>query len=153
MAEQTNWYRGFKMLNAPQPSIGETAGTTGYMMFYCLNEVKYINESISTNKWLSAPLVWLTENGGSRFNGNYKNGNNPCQTEQIKILKLWMYSAELDEIHISDTGIGCYYGGYYWRLFEFATWSSLAVGALDKDDTSQLLRVKGDLMNYQTVQT
>lgn len=63
-----------------------------------------------------------------------KDGNNlPDGADQD--FKSGMYfSFELDEVNITDTGKGGYYGGYYWRLFEFGQFGPIWLSCWDKDD-------------------
>lgn len=66
---------------------------------------------------------WVDENGN-----NVKDGAD-------KDFKPGMYfSFEIDEAHIADTGEGGYYGGYYWRKFEFGQFGTVWLSCRDKDD-------------------
>ena len=63
-----------------------------------------------------------------------------CRTEQIKALKpVCTFSFELDEVNIADTGKGGYYGGYYWRLFEFGQFGPCLAVLLGQGRSSELL--------------
>ncbi|MBT1048537.1 hypothetical protein KJW53_07010 [Streptococcus macedonicus] len=63
-----------------------------------------------------------------------ENGNN-VRDGADKDFKPGMYfSFELDEAHITDTGEGGYYGGYYWRKFEFGQFGTVWLSCRDKDD-------------------
>ena len=44
----------------------------------------------------------------------------------------WTYSG--DETNITDTGDGGYYGGYYYRHFEFGQFGTVWLSCWDKED-------------------
>ena len=44
------------------------------------------------------------------------------------------FSFEIDETHIRDLGDGGYYGGYYYRLFEFGQYGTVWLSTWDKND-------------------
>ena len=63
-----------------------------------------------------------------------KDGNNLPDGADKDFKAGMFFSFELDEVHITDTGKGGYYGGYYWRLFEFGQFGPVWLSCWDKDD-------------------
>ena len=89
------------------------------------------NVTISHQSALTGPRTGIPV---SMVNWVDENGNNlPDGADQD--FKAGMYFGfELDEVNIADTGKGGYYGGYYWRLFEFGQFGPVWLSCLDKDD-------------------
>lgn len=105
--------------------------------FYQANEVKYIHGIWQIKCDYLAPVGfdWL-ENGipVSMVNWVDKDGNNLPDGADQDFKAGMFFSFELDEAHITDTGKGGYYGGYYWRLFEFGQFGPIWLSCWDKDD-------------------
>ena len=105
--------------------------------YYLANEVKLVNGIHQIKCDYLAPIGFdWTENGipVGLVNWVDEDGNNVPDGED-KDFKAGMYfSFEIDEVHIRDTGEGGYYGGYYWRLFEFGQYGTVWLSTWDKDD-------------------
>ncbi|MEY8435108.1 lytic exoenzyme target recognition domain-containing protein [Streptococcus hyointestinalis] len=119
--------------SAPQPAVRKPDGKA----YYLANEVKFIHGIHQIKCDYLAPIGfdWL-ENGipVAMVNWVDENGNN-VKDGADKDFKAGMYfSFEIDENNIRDTGEGGYYGGYYWRKFEFGQYGPVWLSAWDKDD-------------------
>lgn len=105
--------------------------------YYEANEVKYVNGiwQIKCDYLVPIGFDW-TENGipVGMVNWVDDNGNDlPDGADQD--FKAGMYfSFEGDEVNITDTGTGGYYGGYYFRLFEFGQFGPVWLSCWNKDD-------------------
>lgn len=105
--------------------------------YYLANDVAFVNGIYQIKCDYLAPVGFdWTDNGipVGLVNWVDENGNNVTDGAD-KDFKAGMYfSFELDEAHISDTGEGGYYGGYYWRKFEFGQFGTVWLSCRDKDD-------------------
>ena len=105
--------------------------------YYEANEVKFVNGIWQIKCDYLAPVGFdWTENGipVSLVNWVDKDGKNIPDGED-KDFKAGMYfSFVIDENRISDTGDGGYYGGYYYRLFQFGQFGPVWLSCWDKDD-------------------
>ena len=63
-----------------------------------------------------------------------KDGNNLPDGADKDFKAGMFFSFEIDEAHITDKCTGGYYGGYYWRLFEFGQFGPIWLSCWDKDD-------------------
>lgn len=63
-----------------------------------------------------------------------ENGNNVPDGADKDFKPGMYFSFEIDEAHITDTGQGGYYGGWYWRKFEFGQFGPVWLSCWDKDD-------------------
>ena len=63
-----------------------------------------------------------------------ENGNNVPDGADKDFKPGMYFSFEIDEVHITDTGQGGYYGGWYWRKFEFGQFGTVWLSCRDKDD-------------------
>ena len=105
--------------------------------YYLADEVKYVNGiyQIRCNYLTPIGFDWL-ENGIPIAMVNWVDvdGNNLTDGAD-KDFKTGMYfSFAGDEVNIADTGKGGYYGGYYWRQFEFSQYGIVWLSCRDKDD-------------------
>lgn len=105
--------------------------------FYRADDVKFVNGiwQIRCNYLAPEGFDW-TDNGipVAMVNWVDKDGKNITDGTD-KDFKAGMYfSFEIDENNIRDTGEGGYYGGYYWRLFEFGQYGPVWLSTWDKDD-------------------
>lgn len=105
--------------------------------YYKADEVQFVNGiyQIKCDYLCPVGFDW-TENGipVSLVNWVDKDGNNVADGED-KDFKAGMYfSFQQDEAHISDTGDGGYYAGYYFRKFEFGQFGTVWLSTWDKDD-------------------
>ncbi len=105
--------------------------------YYQANAVAFVNGIYQIKCDYLAPVGFdWTDNGipVGLVNWVDENGNN-LPDGQDKDFKTGMYfSFEIDEAHITDTGEGGYYGGYYWRKFEFGQFGTVWLSCRDKDD-------------------
>lgn len=105
--------------------------------YYEANEVQFVNGiyQIKCDYLVPIGFDW-TENGipVSMVNWVDKDGNDlPDGADQD--FKAGMYfSFEGDETNITDTGNGGYYGGYYYRQFEFGQFGTVWLSCWNKDD-------------------
>lgn len=105
--------------------------------YYEANDVKYVNGIYQIKCDYLCPIGFnYLENGipVSMVNWVDENGNDlPDGADQD--FKAGMYfSFAQDEVNITDTGIGGYYGGYYFRKFEFGQFGTVWLSCWDKDD-------------------
>ena len=105
--------------------------------YYQANEVQYVNGiyQIRCNYLTPIGFNWL-ENGipVAMVNWVDKNGNNLTDGKDVDFKAGMYFSFTGDEVHIVDTGKGGYYGGYYWRQFEFGQFGTVWLSCLNKDD-------------------
>lgn len=105
--------------------------------YYLANQVAFVNGIYQIKCDYLAPVGFdWTDNGipVGLVNWVDENGNNVTDGAD-KDFKAGMYfSFELDEAHITDTGEGGYYGGYYWRKFEFGQFGTVWLSCRGKDD-------------------
>ena len=59
-----------------------------------------------------------------------ENGNNVRDGKDEEFKAGMYFSFEIDENNIRDTGEGGYYGGYYWRKFEFGQFGPVWLSAV-----------------------
>ena len=105
--------------------------------YYQANEVKYVNGiyQIKCNYLTPIGFDWL-ENGipVAMVNWVDKNGSNLTDGADKDYKTGMFFSFAGDEVHIADTGKGGYYGGYYWRQFEFGQFGTVWLSCRNKDD-------------------
>lgn len=106
--------------------------------YYLANDVAFVNGIYQIKCDYLAPVGFdWTDNGipVGMVNWVDENGNN-VRDGADKDFKPGMYfSFEIDEAHITDTGIGGYYGGWYWRKFDFGQCGGTVwLSCRDKDD-------------------
>ena len=105
--------------------------------YYQANEVKYVNGiyQIRCNYLTPIGFDWL-ENGipVAMVNWVDNNGNNLTDGKDVDFKSGMFFSFAGDEVNIADTGTGGYYGGYYWRQFEFSQFGSVWLSCWNKDD-------------------
>lgn len=105
--------------------------------YYQANAVAFVNGIYQIKCDYLAPIGFDWSDNGipvGLVNWVDKDGNN-LPDGQDKDFKAGMYfSFEIDEAHITDTGEGGYYGGYYWRKFEFGQFGTVWLSCRDKDD-------------------
>lgn len=105
--------------------------------FYKADDVKLVNDiyQIKCNYLVPIGFDW-TENGIpiAMINWCDKNGKNITDGKDKDFKKGMYFSFIGDEAHIRDTGDGGYYGGYYYRQFEFGQYGPVWLSAWSKDD-------------------
>ena len=118
--------------SAPAP---QTAGQK--KAYYLANEVAFVNGIYQIKCDYLCPIGfdWV-ENGipVAMVNWVDENGNNVADGAD-KDFKAGMYfSFAIDENNIFDTGNSGYYGGYYFRQFNFGQYGPVWISAWNKDD-------------------
>lgn len=105
--------------------------------YYQANEVKFVNGifQIRCNYLTPIGFDWL-ENGipVAMVNWEDKNGKNISDGKDEDFKAGMFFSFAGDEVNIRDTGKGGYYGGYYWRQFEFGQFGVVWLSCWNKDD-------------------
>lgn len=125
---------------APVPNTQAAASTTrkpDSKAYYLANEVAFVNgiHQIKCDYLCPVGFDW-TENGipVALVNWVDENGNNVPDGADCQFKAGMYFSFELDEAHIADTGEGGYYGGYYFRKFQFGQFGDVWLSTWDKDD-------------------
>ena len=105
--------------------------------YYLANDVAFVNGiyQIKCDYLCPVGFDW-TENGipVGMVNWVDENGNNITDGKDEDFKAGMYFSFEIDEAHITDTGQGGYYGGYYYRLFEFGQFGTVWLSTWNKDD-------------------
>lgn len=103
---------------------------------YRADEIKHVAGlyQIRCNELAPTAFTWL-ENGIPVSMVNWYNADGTNRTDgQDKDFKAGMYfTFEGDEAHITDTGIGGYNYGYYWRKFTFGKFGAVWLSAWNKN--------------------
>lgn len=124
--------------SAPQTNNkANTAVAPQEKAYYEANEVKYVNGiwQIRCDYLVPVGFDW-TENGipVSMVNWVDKDGNDLPDGESKDFKAGMFFSFAGDENNITDTGEGGYYGGYYYRRFEFGQFGTVWLSCWNKDD-------------------
>ena len=105
--------------------------------YYLANDVAFVNGIYQIRCDYLAPVGFDWADNGipvGLVNWVDENGNN-VNDGSDKDFKAGMYfSFELDEANITDTGVGGYSNGFYWRKFEFGQFGTVWLSCRDKDD-------------------
>lgn len=132
-------YNGTGGNQQPNTSVAQTpTRKPDSKAYYLANDVAFVNGIYQIKCDYLAPVGFdWTDNGipVGMVNWVDENGNN-VRDGADKDFKPGMYfSFEIDEAHITDTGIGGYYGGWYWRKFDFGQCGGTVwLSCRDKDD-------------------
>ena len=105
--------------------------------YYEANEVKFVNGIWQIKCDYLAPIGFdWTENGipVDMVNWVDADGNDLPDGESKDFKAGMFFSFAGDETNIVDTEDGGYYGGYYWRLFEFGQFGTVWLSCWNKDD-------------------
>ena len=105
--------------------------------YYLADEVAFVNGIYQIKCDYLAPVGFdWTDNSipVGLVNWVDENGNNVHDGDDKDFKKGMYFSFEIDETHITDTCIGGYYGGWYWRKFEFGQFGTVWLSCHDKDD-------------------
>ncbi|WP_416470201.1 lytic exoenzyme target recognition domain-containing protein [Streptococcus thermophilus] len=105
--------------------------------YYEANEVKYVHGIYQIKCDYLCPIGFnYFENGipVSMVNWVDANGNNLPDGADQDFTTGMFFSFEGDEVNINDTGQGGYYGGYYFRKFEFGQFGTVWLSCWNKDD-------------------
>lgn len=105
--------------------------------YYEANDVQFVNGiwQIKCDYLVPIGFDW-TENGVPVDMVNWVDANgNDIPDDKSEDFKAGMYfSFSGDEANIVDTGSGGYYGGYYYRQFEFGQFGTVWLSCWDKND-------------------
>lgn len=117
--------------------VPNTETKTQDKAMYQADEIKFVNGmyQIKSNFLCPVGFDW-SENGipVSMVNWVNADGTNRADGKDKDFKKGDWFSFELDEAHIRDTGVGGYYGGYYYRQFEFGQFGLVWLSCWNKDD-------------------
>lgn len=105
--------------------------------YYLADDVALVNDIYQIKCDYLTPIGFdWTENGipVAMVNWVDENGKNVKDGEDKDFKKGMYFSFEIDENNITDTGEGGYYGGYYFRKFEFGQFGTVWLSTWDKDD-------------------
>ncbi|MDA3773986.1 peptidoglycan hydrolase [Streptococcus thermophilus] len=124
--------------SAPQTNNkANTAVAPQEKAYYEANEVKYVNGiwQIKCDYLTPIGFDWIT-NGipVTMVNWVDKDGNDLPDGADQEFKAGMFFSFAGNEVNITDTGSGGYYGGYYWRLFEFGQFGPVWLSCWNKDD-------------------
>lgn len=129
--------------NAPEKPLPNTAVAPSSSRkpsskaYYLANDVQFVNGIYQIKCDYLCPVGFdFTENGipVSLVNWVDENGNHVPDGKDEDFKPGMYFSFEVDEVHITDTGDGGYYGGYYYRNFEFGQFGTVWLSVWDKDD-------------------
>lgn len=105
--------------------------------YYLANDVAFVNGiyQVKCDYLVPAGFDW-SENGlpVGLLNWVDENGDNVPDGADKDFKPGMYFSFELDEAHITDTGQGGFYGGWYYRKFEFGQFGTVWLSVRDKDD-------------------
>lgn len=123
---------------APQTNNqANTAVSPQEKAYYEANEVKYVNGiwQIKCDYLVPVGFDW-TENGipVAMVNWVDKDGNDLPDGADQDFKADMFFSFAGEETNITDTGSGGYYGGYYYRQFEFGQFGTVWLSCWNKDD-------------------
>ncbi len=124
--------------SAPQTNNkANTAVAPQEKAYYEANEVQFVNGIWQIKCDYLCPIGFnYSENGVPVDMVNWVDANgNDLPDGESKDFKAGMYfSFSGDETNIVDTGNGGYYGGYYYRQFEFGQFGTVWLSCWNKDD-------------------
>lgn len=105
--------------------------------YYEANEVKYVNGIWQIKCDYLCPIGFNFYDNGvpvDMVNWVDKDGNDLPDGESKDFKAGMFFSFAGDEVNITDTGEGGYYGGYYYRRFEFGQFGTVWLSCWNKDD-------------------
>ena len=124
--------------NAPQtnnqPNIALTPQQKAY---YEANDVRFVNGIYQIKCDYLAPIGFNFFDNGvpvDMVNWVDKDGNDIPDGDSKDFKSGMFFSFEGYENIITDTGEGGYYGGYYWRKFDFGQFGPVWLSCWNKDD-------------------
>ena len=124
--------------NAPQtnnqPNIALTPQQKAY---YEANDVRFVNGIYQIKCDYLAPIGFNFFDNGvpvDMVNWVDKDGNDIPDGDSKDFKPGMFFSFAGDEVNITDTGEGGYYGGYYYRRFEFGQFGTVWLSCWNKDD-------------------
>jgi hypothetical protein len=105
--------------------------------YYEANEVQFVNGIWQIKCDYLAPIGFNFYDNGvpvDMVNWVDKDGNDLPDGESKDFKAGMFFSFAGDEVNITDTGEGGYYGGYYYRRFEFGQFGTVWLSCWNKDD-------------------
>lgn len=124
--------------SAPQTNNqANTAVAPQQKAYYEANEVKYVNGIWQIKCDYLSPIGFnYLENGipVAMVNWVDADGNDLPDGADQDFKAGMFFSFASDEVNITDTGEGGYYGGYYYRRFEFGQFGTVWLSCWNKDD-------------------
>ncbi len=131
-------YNGAGGNQQPNTTVTETpTRKSNSKAYYLANDVAFVNGiyQIKCDYLVPVGFDW-TENGipVALVNWVDENGNDVPDGDDKDFKPGMYFSFEIDEDHITDTGQGGYYGGYYYRQFEFGQFGTVWLSCWNKDD-------------------
>lgn len=124
--------------SAPQTNNqANTAVAPQEKAYYEANEVKFVNGIYQIKCDYLSPIGFNFYDNGvpvAMVNWVDANGNDLPDGADQDFKAGMFFSFKDDEVNITDTGIGGYYGGYYWRQFEFGQFGPVWLSCWNKDD-------------------
>lgn len=132
-------YNGVGGNQQPNTSVAQTpTRKPDSKAYYLANDVAFVNGIYQIKCDYLAPVGFdWTDNGipVGMVNWVDENGNNVPDGADKDFKPGMYFSFEIDEAHITDTGEGGYYGGWYWRKFDFGQCGGTVwLSCRDKDD-------------------
>lgn len=122
------------------PQTNNQANTTvtpQQKAYYEANEVKYVNGIFQIKCDYLCPIGFNYFQNGipvAMVNWVDKDGNDLPDGADQEFKAGMFFSFAGDENNITDTGEGGYYGGYYYRRFEFGQFGTVWLSCWNKDD-------------------
>lgn len=124
--------------SAPQTNNkANTAVVPQQKAYYEANEVKYVNGIYQIKCDYLSPIGFNYYDNGipvDMVNWVDANGNDIPDGKSKDFKSGMFFSFAGDENNITDTGEGGYYGGYYYRRFEFGQFGTVWLSCWNKDD-------------------
>lgn len=124
--------------SAPQTNNqANTAVAPQQKAYYEANEVKYVNGIYQIKCDYLCPIGFDYISNGvpvDMVNWVDANGNDIPDGKSEDFKPGMFFSFAGDEVNITDTGEGGYYGGYYYRRFEFGQFGTVWLSCWNKDD-------------------
>lgn len=124
--------------SAPQTNNqANTAVVPQQKAYYEANEVKYVNGIWQIRCDYLTPIGFNFYDNGvpvDMVNWVDKDGNDIPDGDSKDFKSGMFFSFEGYENIIADTGEGGYYGGYYWRKFDFGQFGPVWLSCWNKDD-------------------
>lgn len=128
------YYNGTKAVSKSAP-VRKVSTSSKYKV-YRADDVKFVSGlwQIKCNDLTPTQFSWL-ENGipVAMVNWVDKNGKNITDGKDNQFKKGMYFTFAGDEVNISDTGVGGYNYGYYWRKFTFGNFGAVWLSAWNKN--------------------
>ena len=128
------WRYAGEVTEESAPSAATPARGKAY---YRADEVKEVNGFYQIRCDYLCPVGFSYEENGipvALVNWVDENGDNIPDGADSEFKAGMYFSFEIDEDHIRDLNEGGYYGGWYFRLFEFGQYGTVWLSTWDKND-------------------